>query len=59
MKHFLAWLKCRDAATAIEYALIVGGIAMVIIAAIFLAGTSLQLLWSSMDSSMGSAASKI
>ena len=42
MKRFLAFLKAEDGVTAIEYGLIAGLIAVVIIAAVTLIGTRLQ-----------------
>lgn len=53
------WLKSERGATAIEYALIAGGIALMIVAAIFLAGGSLTDLFGFMASSMTSAAGKM
>jgi pilus assembly protein Flp/PilA len=35
-------LRCREGATAIEYALIAGGIALVIIAAVFSVGEAVE-----------------
>ena len=48
MKTFLACLRDEKGATAIEYGLIAGLIAVVIIAAVTLLGTDLQALFNTM-----------
>ncbi|PJB70292.1 MAG: Flp family type IVb pilin [Alphaproteobacteria bacterium CG_4_9_14_3_um_filter_47_13] len=59
MKKLFDWFKNQDGATAIEYAILVSGIALIIIAAFFLTGEDLQLLWSSMGNRMASAAGQV
>lgn len=59
MKILLAWHRNRDGATAVEYALIAGGIALVIIAGVFFLGDSLGLLFNTMADSMNEASTKI
>lgn len=43
---FFQFLRCESGATAIEYGLIAAGIAVVIIAAVQLVGTNLNLTFS-------------
>ena len=45
MRDFPAWLKCRKGATAIEYGLIVGGIAIACLAAIMLMGDDIGIIF--------------
>lgn len=59
MKRIFAWLQSRDGATAVEYGLIMGGISLVIMAAVFLMGDDLQTIFSTMASKAASVASKI
>lgn len=42
MKCFIHWLKDKNAATGIEYALIAAGIALAILASVTLFGETLQ-----------------
>lgn len=48
MKKLIAWIRSRDAVTAIEYAMIVGGVALVIVAVIFLVGDHLDSIYNTM-----------
>ncbi len=59
MKTLLAWLHCRDGATAIEYGLIVAGIAIAIIAAVFLMGDNLEMMFNALGSAMDATAKKV
>ncbi len=56
---FRSWIFDVRGATALEYGLIVAGIAMAIILTIFLTGTSLSSLFSAIAESMSSSSSKI
>jgi pilus assembly protein Flp/PilA len=53
------WAARRNAATAIEYGLLAGGIALAILVAVFLTGGSLSDLFSALADTMASSASKI
>lgn len=59
MITLLCWLRNQAGATAIEYALIGGGIALAIVGALFLVGDDLEGLFNSMSSTMNSSAGKI
>lgn len=54
MKNILAWLNCHDGATAVEYALIAGGLACAIVAAVFLMGDNLETVFNTMGDRMSS-----
>jgi len=49
MNDFLHFLRNESGATAIEYSLIAGGIALVIIAAVNQVGTTLQATFEEVD----------
>ena len=49
------FLKSEDGATAIEYGLIAAGIAVAIIAAVFVVGDDLSKLFNTVASNVGSA----
>lgn len=49
------WVQDDRAATAIEYGLIAGGISLVIVTAIFLAGGSLQDIFNALVDKMAAA----
>lgn len=53
------WVRNERAATAIEYGLIAGGISLVIVAAVFLTGDSLQAIFSSLTDKMGEAGGQV
>ena len=52
MKRFLAFLKAEDGVTAIEYGLIAGLIAVVIIAAVTLIGTRLRTKFDAIEDAL-------
>lgn len=54
-----AYLKDESGATAIEYGLIAGGIALAIVAALFAFGDQLREVFGSMEESMGDAVARI
>lgn len=54
MTHLFACLRQEEGATAIEYGLIAGLIAVVIIAALTLLGDDLTAVFTSISSSLGS-----
>jgi pilus assembly protein Flp/PilA len=56
LKKISAFLRDEEGATAIEYGLIVGLIAAVIIAVVTGTGTSLNTLFTSVDSAIAKAA---
>ncbi len=53
------WVRTKRAATAIEYGILASGIALAILAAVFLTGGSLSDLFSTMADSMASSAEKV
>jgi pilus assembly protein Flp/PilA len=53
LKQILAFLRCRKGATAIEYGLIAGGVSLVIVAAVFGCGDSINGLYDSWSSYIG------
>jgi len=59
MKTFLAWLHSRDGGTAIEYGIIAGGVAVAILAAIFLLGDNLEILFNAVGTAMTSVSDKV
>lgn len=56
LKKISAFLRDEEGATAIEYGLIVGLIAAVIIAVVTQSGTNLNTLFTKVDSALGLAA---
>jgi len=56
LKKISAFLRDEEGATAVEYGLIVGLIAAVIIAVVTGTGTNLNSLFSKVDSALGVAA---
>jgi pilus assembly protein Flp/PilA len=52
MSKLIAFLRDESGATAIEYALIAGGISIVIVAAVQAIGTSLNTTFSSVSSAL-------
>ncbi|MCB9990772.1 MAG: Flp family type IVb pilin [Rhodospirillales bacterium] len=59
IKRFIEWFQCDKGATAVEYGFIAGGIALAIVAAVFLSGESLQTIFNNMADTMSSTASKL
>lgn len=59
MKIFSNWRQCRNGATAIEYALLAGGIALAIAGVFLIMGDSLQTLFNSMVSVTSDVATKV
>lgn len=63
MIKVMAWMEAylRDikGATAIEYGLIAGGISLAIVTAVFLFGDSLETLFNTIATAMGSATSEV
>lgn len=61
MKIFLAsilsFLMCDEGATAIEYGLIAGGIALAIVTAVFSMGSDLRSVFNTLGSSMQAVSS--
>lgn len=55
MSKFVAFLKDKSGATAIEYGLIAAGISVVIIAAVQSVGTQLNTTFSSISSALSTA----
>ena len=55
MKKVQGFLKSEDGATAIEYGLIAAGIAIAIIAAVFVVGDDLSDLFNTVASNISSA----
>lgn len=54
-----SYIQSEDGATAIEYGLIAGGISLAIVTATFAFGGSLSNIFSTMATSMSSAAGKV
>ena len=52
MKQYIQLLRCRSAATAIEYALIAGLISLAIIVGVSLIGSRLNTTFSQVDSGL-------
>ena len=52
LNHFRACLRDQRGATAIEYGLIAGLVAVVIIAAVTLLGTDIQAIFTTLESSL-------
>lgn len=52
MRILLNWIKCPDGATAMEYSLIAAGVAIAIIAALFLTGESLETVFNTLADSL-------
>ena len=59
LERVLRWAATVRAATAIEYALLTGGIALAILLAVFLTGGSLSELFSALAGAMDSSAEKV
>jgi len=53
----VSFLLSDEAATAIEYGLIAGGIALAIVSVVFALGTDLSVVFNTIDSSMQTVAS--
>ena len=53
VRQILGFLKCQKGATAIEYGLIAGGVSLVIMAAVFGCGDSINGLYDSWSSYIG------
>lgn len=54
MKKLMSFLKDEEGVTAIEYGLIAAGIGIAIVATVFLVGTQLNTLFTTVNSSLGS-----
>ncbi len=54
-----SYINSEEGATAIEYGLIAGGISLAIVAAVFAFGDDLRTVFSSMATSMESAADRV
>lgn len=52
---YQAWKQCRDGATAIEYSMIVGAVALAISAIIFFMGDSIAELLADINDTQGGA----
>ncbi|HTK84396.1 MAG TPA: Flp family type IVb pilin [Patescibacteria group bacterium] len=56
-RKILSFLLSDEGATAIEYGLIAGGIALAIVAAVFSMGTDLKAVFNTLDTTMQTVAS--
>ena len=56
---FKGWIDGAQGATALEYGLIAGGIALVILSAVFLTGGSLSALFSTIAGAMSWGAAEV